>query len=208
MQLRFSDIWLRTLAFALLFAGCVEQPSLQVERVIDGDTFELSGDRTVRLIGIDSPEKYMSDKLRRDARRTGRDIKVIQALGRKASQYAKQLVEGKPVELEFDPANGADDHRDRYGRILAYIWVLDDGGNGRYRVNDRLIRDGYAYAYTQYPFKYRDTYLELQREARRNERGLWKAGLTVVENSDLSGTIACNAHSTIYLTGPVLSLHR
>jgi micrococcal nuclease len=178
MQFRVLSIVLRVAALALLLAGCVEQPSLRVERVVDGDTFELSGDLTVRLIGIDTPEKYMSDKLARDARRTGRDIEVIQALGRKASRYAQHLVDGKPVELEFDPANRADNHRDRYGRLLAYVWVLDNEGNRLFRVNDRLIRDGYAHAYTRYPFKYRDTYLELQREARHNDRGLWGEGLS------------------------------
>lgn len=168
----------RLVGLAVLFLAACHQP-LTVERVVDGDTFELTGGRTVRLIGVDTPEKYMSEKLRRDARRSGRDVETIQMLGRKASEYASKLVEGKRVELAYDPANGAQDHQDRYGRTLAYVWVVDRGGNRQFRVNDRLIRDGYAYAYTQYPFEYRSRYLKLQREARLQGRGLWDSGLVL-----------------------------
>lgn len=172
------------LRIVALFVGILLLPvlacsqQLRVDRVIDGDTFELSDGRTVRLIGIDTPEKHMSGKLRRDARRTGRDVETIQALGEKASRFAEQLVEGKTVELEYDQANAAQGHLDRYGRTLAYVWVLGAEGGRRYRVNDRLILEGYAYAYTEYPFQYKDHYRRLQHEARSNERGLWGNGLT------------------------------
>ncbi len=186
MYLRLSATASALAALTLLLFGCIQQPSLRIERVVDGDTFELSGDLTVRLIGVDAPEKYMSEKLRRDARRTGRDIEAIQALGRKASTYAHELAAGKTVELAFDRVNQAVDHRDRYGRTLVYLWVLDHESGRRFRLNDRLIRDGYARAYTQYPFQFRDSYLDLQQEARRNQRGLWALGLTVRTLPELS----------------------
>lgn len=165
------------IACTLLLSACVlESSKLTITRVVDGDTFELSDGRRVRLIGIDTPEKYYSEKLERDAERTGQDIEVIRELGRAASRYAQKLVEDAYVELEYDPANAASDHEDRYGRALAYVWVIADGRR-RFCVNERLVADGYATAYTRYPFKYSELYLRLQREAREQGRGLWDEGL-------------------------------
>ena len=62
-----------------------------------------------------------------------------QALGERASQYAKQLAGGKPVELKFDQANAAQGHEGRYGRTLAYVWVLDESGSRQYMVNRRQM---------------------------------------------------------------------
>lgn len=173
------------LVFALVacLAGCGGEDArqLRVERIVDGDTFELSDGRTVRLIGVDTPEKHMSSKLRRDAERSGQDVETIQALGERAGQHAKELAGGRAVELAYDQANAARDHQDRYDRTLAYVWVLDDGRR-EYMVNRRLIEDGYAYAYTQYPFKYADQFPQLQREARMEERGLWSRGELAASN--------------------------
>ena len=44
-------------------------------------------------------------------------------------------------------------------------------------VNRRLVEDGYAYAYTSFPFALSDEFLQLQREARLDGRGLWAGGL-------------------------------
>ena len=60
-----------TVLLVALLAGSASAQQLTVSRVVDGDTFELSDGRTVRLIGVDTPEKHMSSKLRRDARRSG-----------------------------------------------------------------------------------------------------------------------------------------
>ena len=146
---------------------------LVVSRIIDGDTFELSDGRKVRLIGVDAPEKRASAKLRRDARESGTDEAIILLRGMLASEYASGLVFGEPVELVFDSANATKGHVDLYGRILAYVWVLDEHGHPRYSVNERMIADGYGYAYTRYPFEYREKYLRLQREAREQNRGLY-----------------------------------
>jgi micrococcal nuclease len=60
--------------------------------------------------------------------------------------------------------------RDRYGRILAYVF-LPDGT----LFNQRLLADGYAHVYTGHPYARMDAFLEAQREARRAGRGLWGA---------------------------------
>ena len=160
----------------LLLVSATLRAQTMVTRVIDGDTYELSDGRTVRLIGIDTPEKHPSGKLRRDATRSGRDARAIQVLGRAASRHAEQLVRGKRVELEFDPSNTSSGHRDRYGRTLAYVWVIENGRRV-FQVNRRLVADGYAYAYTSYPFRYADEFRRLQAEARMRKRGLWGEGL-------------------------------
>lgn len=139
-----------------------------VERVIDGDTIELSTGERVRLIGIDTPEVYESNKLHRDAERTGRDIKTIKALGKRASEYTNKWLDGKQVRIEFDQNNEYIGHKDKYGRLLAYVYLPDDT-----LFNSQIIKDGYANAYTSFPFKYMDEFRKLEREARENNRGLW-----------------------------------
>ena len=146
---------------------------LHVARVIDGDTFELSDGRKVRLIGIDAPETFATYKLDRDAERTGQDRATIQALGARATEAARRLADGRAVALEFDAANVATGHKGRYGRLLAYVWVLDAAGNRLYMVNERLVAEGYAYAYLKYPFRRADVFHRLEREARAAGRGLW-----------------------------------
>ena len=139
--------------------------NVYVTRVIDGDTIELANKERVRLIGIDTPEARYNPKLKRDARRTGRDYRTIITMGRKATSFTKSLVEGKKVKLEFDA-----EKRDKYGRLLAYVYLPD----GR-MLNAELLKEGYAQIYTFPPnVKYVDSFLKLQKQARENNRGLWK----------------------------------
>ena len=119
-------------------------------RVIDGDTVLLDGNETVRLIGVDTPET-------KDPR------KPVQYFGQEAYEFTKSLAEGKRVKLEFDQ-----DRVDKYGRTLAYVY-LEEGTF----VNAEIIKQGYGFAYTQFPFKYLEQFRQYEREARENERGLW-----------------------------------
>jgi len=136
-----------------------------VERVVDGDTLKLADGRRVRLIGIDTPEIHESSKLYRDSRRTGKDAKAIQAMGKRSFQYTKSLVEGKPVRLEFDV-----EPTDKYGRLLAYVY-LEDGTF----VNAQIVRAGYASLMTYPPnVKHADEFAKLYREAREGKKGLWE----------------------------------
>ena len=117
------------------------------------------------MIGVDTPELHYSEKLLRDSKRSGQDIKTIQSLGRKASDFAKKLCAGKRVRLEYDV-----ERKDRYGRTLAYVY-LEDG----VFVNAELMKEGYAQVMTIPPnVKYSDLFTKLQREAREAKRGLWK----------------------------------
>jgi micrococcal nuclease len=137
-----------------------------VERVVDGDTLKLSDGRKVRLIGVDTPELHYSDKLLRDSRRTHKDIKEIQAMGRRAAAFIKQLCEGQSVKIEFDVRRS-----DKYGRILAYIYLKD----GAF-VNAEILKEGYAQVMTIPPnVKHSDYFLKLERSAREERKGLWAA---------------------------------
>ena len=131
--------------------------SYAVKKISDGDTFWIYNDtkkgEKIRLIGIDAPE----------SRKTGR--KEIGYFGKEAKEYVTRLLTGKKVHLEYDV-----DHTDRYGRTLAYVY-LEDGTF----LNAELIKQGYAMALTIPPnVKYADEFVRLQREARENNRGLWK----------------------------------
>jgi len=155
--------------FTFFIAGCGESVGydyndIAVRRVIDGDTIELQNGERVRLIGIDTPESRFNSKLERDAKKTGRDQRTIIAMGKKATIFTKSLVGGKRVMLEFDV-----ERRDRYGRLLAYVYLPD----GR-MLNAELLKAGYAQVYTFQPnVKYVNKFLALQKEARENNRGLW-----------------------------------
>lgn len=121
-----------------------------VKRVVDGDTIELSDDRRVRYIGIDTPEIV-------DPR------KPIECFGREASDENKKLVEGKTIRLEKDISE-----TDKYKRLLRYIFI------GDIFVNDYLVRQGFAHASTFPPdVKYNEKFRQAEAEARENNRGLW-----------------------------------
>jgi micrococcal nuclease len=176
-QLRIIQAAVLTLAAAFYFGGKAIAPaktvseerydvgSYIVSRVVDGDTLKLSSGDKVRLIGIDTPELHPSNKLDRDAVRSKKDSAVIMAMGKKASDFMKSLVLGKNVRIEYDVKK-----RDRYSRILAYLY-LDDGTF----VNAKMIEEGYAQVMTVPPnVKYSDLFIKLERQARQTGKGLWK----------------------------------
>ena len=77
-------------------------------------------------------------------------------------------MEGKRVRLEFDQANAVRAHKDRYGRTLPYVF-LEDGT----LLNAEIIKQGYGHVYTQFPFARMEEFRRLEREARKQRRGLW-----------------------------------
>ena len=122
-------------------------------RVIDGDTIIVEIDskqERVRLIGVDTPETVHPNK-------------PVEYFGKEASEFTKRMVEGKEVRLEFDWQR-----RDKYGRLLAYVYLQD----GTF-LNAEIIKQGYGFAYTRFPFKYLEEFRSYERGARENGRGLW-----------------------------------
>jgi len=122
----------------------VEYEDAVVTKVIDGDTIEIEGGVKVRYIGIDTPE-------------------IGEPYYLEATEANRQLVEGKRIRLEKDVED-----KDEYGRLLRYVWVAE------IMVNAELVRLGYAYSYSYPPnLKYQARFLQLEREAREQKRGLW-----------------------------------
>ncbi len=131
-------------------AGPVRAP---VVRGVDGDTIvvRLDGaDEDVRFIGVDTPESVKPDT-------------PVQCYALAASHFTDRAVEGQTVRLVFDA-----EHRDVYGRLLAYVYVGD-----RF-LNAELVRRGYARTLTIPPNdRYAPLFARLAREAAAAGRGLW-----------------------------------
>jgi micrococcal nuclease len=127
-----------------------------VTRVVDGDTIgvRLGGRRdTVRYIGVDTPE-------------TVKPGAPVQCFGPAASAYNHRLVDGQRVTLRLDA-----EARDRYGRLLAYVYRRRDG----LFVNAELVRGGFARTLEIPPNTHHAGELRrLQRTARTAARGLWR----------------------------------
>jgi micrococcal nuclease len=128
-----------------------------VTRVVDGDTVhvDLDGtDETVRYIGIDTPESVKPGT-------------PVQCYAEQASAANARLVRGQDVRLRFDA-----ERRDRFGRLLAYVYRADDGT----LVNARLVRDGAARPLRIAPnTRFAARFSALAAEAKAAGRGLWKA---------------------------------
>jgi micrococcal nuclease len=128
-----------------------------VVKVVDGDTIHVQvGDtrEKVRYIGVDTPE-------------TKHPTKGVQCFGQKASEFNASLVAGERVRLVRDV-----EERDRYGRLLAYVYRVRDG----LFVNAELARLGYAQPLSIPPdVRFADRFAALAREAREQGRGLWSA---------------------------------
>jgi len=127
-----------------------------VVRVVDGDTLvvRITGrDERVRLIGIDTPESVKPNT-------------PVQCFALEASARTKALLPGgTPVRLERDA-----ELRDRYNRLLAYVYRADDG----LFVNLALTREGFAQPYTYPPnVAHSDDFVAAASEARQSRRGLW-----------------------------------
>lgn len=144
--------------FTMLFslpAGADAANMYRCTRVVDGDTLvvDMGGgaQEKVRLIGVDTPE-------------TVHPSKPVGYFGKEASAFTKHMAAGKNVRLEYDQQK-----RDKYNGLLAYVY-LEDGTF----LNAEIIKQGYGFAYTRFPFRYMNQFRQYEKEAREASRGLWK----------------------------------
>ncbi len=154
---RTRPLW-RTLVDALTFAMVLVMVSLALDyfeimdlqpgkvRVIDGDSLR-KGDLEIRLFGIDAPEAKQSCN-------DGRG--VAYQCGVEARKSLQQLVAGKELKCKKRDV-------DRYGRTVAVCEV-----NG-VEINREMVRLGWAIAYDKHSF----AYVLAERDARKNQRGIW-----------------------------------
>ncbi|NOX59938.1 MAG: hypothetical protein GXP29_13925 [Planctomycetes bacterium] len=129
-----------------------------VVQVADGDTFDIDlpdgkyPDTRIRLWGVDTPEVAGS----RDG---------AMHFGAEASAFAKETLLGAKVRVILSRK----DTRDKYNRLLAYVEPVDDDIS----FNERLIREGYAYADWRFDHPLKSQFKRAERKARRNRVGLW-----------------------------------
>jgi endonuclease YncB( thermonuclease family) len=124
-----------------------------VTRVVDGDTVDVrlaSGrNERVRLLGIDAAERGA-------------------CFAASATERARQLALSKPVVLRGDRTQ---DTRDRYGRLLAYVWL--PGGRD---LGYQLVAGGFAKVYVyRHPFQRLSAYRSAESRAKSAPAGTWKA---------------------------------
>ena len=127
----------------------------EVLSIEDGDTIVVNMNgksERVRFIGVDTPEV-------KDPR------KPVQCFGKKASEFTKNLINNQSVRLEADPENT---NRDRYNRLLRYIYLPNN-----MLVNAEIIKQGYGFAYTSFPFTKKSEFKKLENQAKKNGLGLW-----------------------------------
>ena len=134
-------------AFFILLLACaqaVTDDSYLVTKILDGDTVQLAGGERVRYIGIDTPEKG-------------------EPFSEEAKELNQKLVLGKRIEIEFDVQE-----RDKYGRLLGYVYV------DNIFVNAELVKAGLAVLYTYPPnVKHTEYFTKLQKQAREKKAGIW-----------------------------------
>lgn len=141
------------MSYAIYLACLLSLPT--VTRIVDGDTVVLSTGERVRLLGVDCPESVHPQK-------------PVQHFGKEASTFTKKHLLGKRVKLTYDQANAARGHKDRYGRLLAYIHTEDGWDHCA-----ELIKQGYGFAYVKFPIERLEEFRRYEKEAREEERGLW-----------------------------------
>jgi micrococcal nuclease len=138
----------------LCLPGCSTAPGsgyhARVVYVYDGDTVRLDNGERVRYLGIDTPEmNYRKPPPERFAEQ--------------AKRFNEDLVYGKIVRLEFDAQT-----RDKYNRLLAYVYVDD------VFVNAKIIESGYGKVFIIQPnIKYADDFILLQGRAKQAKKGIW-----------------------------------
>jgi len=135
--------------------GAARTDGATVQRVVDGDTIVVRvNGRTerVRYIGMDTPESVKPGT-------------PVQCYAKAASAENRKLVQGQRVKLVSDA-----EARDRYGRLLAYVYRERDG----LFVNAELVKRGYAKPLTIPPnVAHAADFRRLAAGARRAGRGLW-----------------------------------
>jgi len=135
----------------------------KIIRISDGDTIvveKISGEKVkIRIWGIDTPEKFYSSKLYREAKECNVSPELIHYLGKLASKYAhKYLYPGEIIEV-------IPKDKGRYGRLIGKIIT-----NGK-DFGLLMIKSGYSCVYWKTSS---EEYIKAMKEAEKKQRGIWK----------------------------------
>jgi micrococcal nuclease len=130
-----------------------------VTAVIDGDTIVVDADgvsQQIRLLGIDTPE--VTSILSQD-----------QCFGHEATMFTLDMLRGRKVMLSSDPLNR---DQDDLGRWLRYVDIPTQSGS-LLRLNELLVKHGFAFAAPEYPLSQVQTYVDLAFQAQIQNKGMW-----------------------------------
>lgn len=148
----------------------LEEHEAEIVRVVDGDTVIVKTndgvEERVRLLLIDTPESVHPSKEK-------------ELFGEEASDYAKEMLqEGDVVTLEI-----GNPERDRYDRLLAYIWV-DDVNFNQHMIEKGYARVGYVYEPNT---KYLDEFRKAEQKAKKEKINIWSIeGYVTDDGFDMS----------------------
>jgi endonuclease YncB( thermonuclease family) len=129
-------------------------PQVAVSRVVDGDTLRLADGRSVRLIGVNAPER-------------GRDGRPAEPFAEAARRRLQALVADNDNRVGLRVGRQGKDH---YGRVLAHVY--DEHGHN---LEARLLEDGLGYWVAFEPeTALADCQRAAENQARRSREGLWR----------------------------------
>jgi len=132
--------------------------------VYDGDTLKIENIGKVRLIGIDTPESQASSRDHFYTKQFSISEKRLRKIAKQAKYYNIHNLKDRRVSLELDRT-----HRDKYDRLLAYVYLPD----GR-MLNRILLQKGLATVFRRYDFQYKKDFLKAEAKARNGKLGLWE----------------------------------
>lgn len=159
----------------LILLVCLAQGNAirhRVKYVYDGDTVQLENGQRLRYLGINAPE------VRHGHRKA-------EHMANAARKLNRELVLNARVSLGYDKRK-----KDRYGRLLAYVFLKDGE-----MVNNMLIQRGLAHVMiNDEDIKYRDLLLASQRTAINNRLGIWQELLKTDQDSYLGNRASRRFH--------------
>ena len=162
------------LILAILCLAPSEVAYHRVKHVYDGDTVRLENGQRLRYLGVNTPE------VRHDRRRA-------EYLANSARNFNRELVTNARISLEYDRRK-----KDRYGRLLAYVFME----NGE-MVNDLLVQKGLAHVMINGDdMLYRDLLLASQRGAINKRLGIWTKLLKTDKEQYLGNSNSLRFHRT------------
>ena len=110
---------------SVTFAALPKTIDAYVIKTVDGDTLQLKVNgktERVRMIGVDTPETHHPKK-------------PVQHYGPEAEQFTRDHLQGKTVYFELDVRE-----RDRYGRIIAYVWTSKPKNDSDGEIRDKMFK--------------------------------------------------------------------
>ncbi len=159
-----------------------------VDRVVDGDTFQLSNGQNLKLASINAPELHDVTKLPKEAKRFGKEIWAYRTIGGKAHEAMEHFLRLGKYQIQLESGTETFDEN---GNLVAYVYVplgqleegilpdgvifLEQGDRHGVFLNAYLVKMGFAEVVGAQNEKYHGLLSKLQDEAKANKKGIWES---------------------------------